>query len=179
MFRGEEFPYSSLIQEFPYLIFKGLKDIRATFRLLSAFPQPTAAQSPTGRARFSSLHQTWVHRGLSDEFLCTVTLLLGTATAGPSTLHWVLFLPAQQPHSVQGYENFRGLCECTRAHAFQKGMQMPMFVTFFTCPCEPFLDLGKWICLQNFAEFLQHLEDVQDSYHEGREADSRQFLRVF
>lgn len=52
-------------------------------------------------------------------------------------------------------------------------------VTFFTCPCEPFLDLGKWICLQNFAQFFQHLEDVQDGYHEGREADSQQFLHVF
>lgn len=48
---------------------------------------------------------------------------------------------------------------------------MQMFVTFFTCSCEPFLDLGKRICLQNFAEFSQHLEDVYDSYHEGREAD--------
>lgn len=63
-----------------------------------------------------------------------------------------------QFRSVRTAEVYANVQVC----ASQKGMQMQVFVTFFTCPCEPSFDLRKRICLQNFAEFFQHLEDVQE-----------------
>lgn len=150
--------------------------MRETFCLLSAFPQPTAAQSPTGRACFCTFTtperaEIWATDFCVLSPYCSTQPQLGRAHfTGSYSFH------LSNPTQFSLWE-FQGFLWMYKSACFSESSCMCLLPFLPALANHCWISVSESVCkiLLSFSSTWK----IQDSYHEGREAVSWQFLHVF